>query len=361
MSDFSTTKKIVLTGGGTAGHVTPNIALLPYLKEAGYEISYIGSYDGIEKRLITDFNIPYYGIATGKFRRYLDLKNLTDPFRVIKGFGEARKYLKRIRPDIVFSKGGFVSVPVVRAAASLHIPCIIHESDMTPGLANKLCIPVAKRICCNFPETLAMLPKEKAVLTGSPIRDELTKGDKLAACDMCGFTVNKPVIMVIGGSLGAASINKAVREALPQLLTDFQIVHICGKDKIDNLLLHEKGYVQFEYVKSELKDLFAMADLVVSRAGANSICELLALKKPNLLIPLSANSSRGDQILNARSFESQGFSMVIDDDDLSADLLTEKITELYFTRQTYIEAMGKSNQHSSIKTIMRLITDTSGS
>ncbi len=352
-------KKIVLTGGGTAGHVTPNIALLPYLKEAGYEVSYIGSYDGIEKKLITDFDIPYYGIATGKFRRYLDLKNLTDPFRVIKGLAQARKYLKKIKPDVVFSKGGFVSVPVVRAAASLHIPCIIHESDMTPGLANKLCIPVVKKICCNFPETLSMLPKEKAVLTGSPIRDELTKGDKLSALDLCNFTANKPVILVIGGSLGAASVNKVVREALPKLLNDFQIVHICGKDKIDNMFLHMEGYIQFEYVKNELKDLFAMADIVVSRAGANSICELLALKKPNLLVPLSANSSRGDQILNAKSFESQGFSMVIDDDYLSADLLTEKVTELYFTRQTYIDAMGKSNQLSSIKTIMNLIEDAS--
>lgn len=358
MSNLNATKKIVLTGGGTAGHVTPNIALLPYLKESGFEISYIGSYDGIEKKLITDFDIPYYGIATGKFRRYLDIKNLTDPFRVMKGFSEARKYLKKIKPDIIFSKGGFVSVPVVRAAASLHIPCIIHESDMTPGLANKLCIPVAKKVCCNFPETLSMLPKDKAVLTGSPIRDELKKGDKLAALDMCKFTANKPIIMVIGGSLGAASINQAVRDALPKLLHDFQIVHICGKDKIDNMLLHKEGYIQFEYVKSELKDLFAMADVVISRAGANSICELLALKKPNLLIPLSASSSRGDQILNAKSFESQGYSMVIDDDYLSADLLAEKITELYFTRQTYIDAMSRSNQLNSVKTIMRIITDT---
>lgn len=355
MDSITPTKKIVLTGGGTAGHVTPNIALFPHLKEAGFEISYIGSYDGIEKKLIADFDIPYYGIATGKFRRYLDIKNLTDPFRVIKGFGEARKYLKEIRPDIVFSKGGFVSVPVVRAAASLHIPCIIHESDMTPGLANKLCIPVAEKICCNFPETMKELPKNKAVLTGSPIREELTKGNRIAALDFCGFTANKPVIMVIGGSLGAASINRTVREALPKLLEDFQVVHICGKDKIDHTLSETKGYVQFEYVKAELKDLFALADVVISRAGANSICEILALKKPNLLIPLSANSSRGDQILNAASFESQGYSMVIDDDSLSAELLTEKILELYFTRQTYIDAMSKSNQLSSIKTIMRLI------
>lgn len=357
MSDLSESKKIVLTGGGTAGHVTPNIALLPYLKEAGYEVSYIGSYDGIEKKLINDFDIPYYGIATGKFRRYLALKNLTDPFRVIKGFGQARNYLKKIKPDIVFSKGGFVSVPVVRAAATLHIPCIIHESDMTPGLANKLCIPVAKKVCCNFPETLSYLPQNKAVLTGSPIREELAKGDRTAAKDFCGFTSDKPVIMAIGGSLGAASINKALREALPKLLEDFNVVHICGNDKIDNMLLHMDGYIQFEYVKSELKDLFALADVVISRAGANSICELLALKKPNLLIPLSANSSRGDQILNARSFESQGFSIVIDDDYLSAQLLTEKVMELYFTRQTYIDAMSKSSQLSSAKTIMKLITE----
>lgn len=265
-------KKIVLTGGGSAGHVTPNIALLPSLKEAGYEIAYMGSYDGIEKRLIGDFDLPYVGISTGKFRRYLDFKNLTDPFRVIKGFSEARKFLKEYRPDVVFSKGGFVAVPVVRAAASLGIPCIIHESDMTPGLANKICVPVARKVCCNFPETLKLLPEEKAVLTGSPIRAELAQGNKVAGLDLCGFNANTPVIMVIGGSLGAANVNKAVRAALPSLLGDFQVVHLCGKDKIDNLLLNTPGYKQFEYIKAELKDLFAIADVVISRAGANAIC-----------------------------------------------------------------------------------------
>lgn len=350
-------KKIVLTGGGTAGHVTPNIALLPALKEAGYEITYVGSYDGIEKKLIGDFDIPYTGISTGKFRRYLDIKNLTDPFRVIKGYREARKYLKEFMPDVVFSKGGFVSVPVVRAAHSLKIPCIIHESDMTPGLANKLCIPVAHKVCCNFPETIKLLPEEKAVLTGSPIRKELTQGNKIAGLDMCGFSGNKPVIMVIGGSLGAANVNKAVRDALPQLLTDFQVVHLCGKDKVDNLLLNTPGYKQFEYVKAELKDLFAMADIVISRAGANAICELLALKKPNILIPLPAASSRGDQILNAKSFESQGFSIVVDEEVLTTKLLVDKVQELYFNRQTYADTMSKSGQMDSIATIMNLIND----
>lgn len=351
-------KKIILTGGGTAGHVTPNIALIPHLKEAGYEIVYIGSYDGIEKRLISDFpEIRYYGIATGKFRRYLDVKNLTDPFRVIKGYAEAKKILKEEKPDILFSKGGFVSVPVVRAAASLHIPCIIHESDMTPGLANKLCIPVAGKVCCNFPETLKMLPEEKAVLTGSPIREELSNGNKVAALQLCNFTTSKPVVMVIGGSLGAASVNQIVRGALEKLLVDFQVVHICGKDKVDDSLEGVSGYKQFEYLKTELKDVFAMADVIISRAGANAICELLALKKPNLLIPLPAGASRGDQILNAASFESQGFSMVIQEADLTPDLLVEKVQELYFTRQIYVDAMNASMQMSSISSIMRLIEE----
>lgn len=350
-------KKIVLTGGGTAGHVTPNIALLPGLQELGYEVHYIGSYEGIESRLIADFDIPYYGISTGKFRRYLDPKNFSDPFRVIKGYTEARRILKELKPDIVFSKGGYVSVPVVRAAASLKIPCIIHESDMTPGLANKFCIPVARKVCCNFPETMQYLPKDKAVLTGSPIREELSKGNKIAALDLCGFDANTPVIMVIGGSLGAANVNKAVRDALPELLKDFQVVHICGKDKIDNMLLTTKGYKQFEYVKAELKDIFAMADVVISRAGANAICELLALQKPNLLIPLMAGS-RGDQILNARSFESQGYSKVLMEDDITTQLLVDSVHELYFNKKIFIDAMSNSHQKNSIKSILNLIEQT---
>lgn len=350
-------KRIVFTGGGTAGHVTPNIALFPKLRELGYDIHYIGSYEGIEKRLIEDYHIPYYGISTGKLRRYFDPKNFSDPFRVIKGFTEAKKTLKTLKPDVVFSKGGFVSVPVVRAAASLKIPCIIHESDMTPGLANKLCIPVATKICCNFPETLKDLPHDKAILTGSPVREELLRGNRERGMEMCGFNSSKPIIMVIGGSLGAAGINTLVREALPQLLADYQIVHICGKEKIDNLLLNKEGYKQFEYVKDDLKHLFAMADIVISRAGANAICELLMLRKPALLIPLPTHASRGDQILNAQSFESQGFSMVADEEYLTGATLVEKVHELYFTRQSYVDAMQNSSQRNSIDTIIKLIED----
>ena len=350
-------KKIVLTGGGTAGHVTPNIALIPALKEAGYEIAYIGSYDGIEKKLIEDYGIPYTGVSTGKLRRYRDPRNLSDPFRVLKGVAEARKALKEFKPDVLFSKGGFVSVPVVHAASSLKIPCIIHESDMSMGLANKLCVHAASKICCNFPETMAEIKNGKAVLTGTPIRAELSRGNRISGLNMCGFTANKPIIMVIGGSQGAASVNDAVRKALPALLTDFQVVHLCGKDKIDNLLLTEPGYKQFEYIKAELKDLFAMADLVISRAGANAICELAALKKPNILIPLPSKSSRGDQLLNAKSFEEHGYSIVIDEDDLTTNLLVSKIHELYANRNKYITAMSISPLTDSVATIMKLIEE----
>ena len=348
-------KHIVLTGGGTAGHVTPNIALMGRLKEQGYQISYIGSYNGIEKTLIEELGIPYYGISSGKLRRYFDLKNFTDPFRVLKGFSEARKLLKQLKPDVVFSKGGFVTVPVVVAAGRLKIPAIIHESDMTPGLANKLCIPSAVKVCCNFPETKGHLPEGKAVVTGTPIRPELLQGDADKGRAFTGFTSEKPVIMIIGGSLGAQAVNDAVRRILPELLKDFQVVHLCGKGKRDDSKNDLKGYVQYEYIESELADLFAMADIVISRAGANAICELQALKKPNLLIPLSANASRGDQILNARSFEKQGFSMVLEEEAITDDVLLKAVHDLYDHRETYRAAMENAPGQDSISVICDLI------
>lgn len=348
-------KHIVLTGGGTAGHVTPNIALIGRLKEQGYQISYIGSYNGIEKTLIEELGIPYYGISSGKLRRYFDLKNFTDPFRVLKGFSEARKLLKQLKPDVVFSKGGFVTVPVVVAAGRLKIPTIIHESDMTPGLANKLCIPSAVKVCCNFPETKAHLPEGKAVVTGTPIRQELLQGDAEKGRAFTGFTTEKPVLMIIGGSLGAQAVNDAVRRILPQLLEDFQVVHLCGKGKKDDTKDGLKGYVQYEYIESELADLFAMADIVISRAGANAICELQALKKPNLLIPLSASASRGDQILNARSFEKQGFSMVLEEEAITDNVLLKAVHDLYANRETYRQAMENAPGQDSISVICDLI------
>ncbi|MDO4298444.1 MAG: undecaprenyldiphospho-muramoylpentapeptide beta-N-acetylglucosaminyltransferase [Lachnospiraceae bacterium] len=350
-------KRIVLTGGGTAGHVTPNIALIPKLKEHDFDIQYIGSYDGIEKKLIEDLGIPYHGIASGKLRRYFDLKNFSDPFRVMKGYLQAKKLLKQLKPDIIFSKGGFVTVPVVQAAKGLHIPVIIHESDMTPGLANKLAIPAATKVCCNFPETISYLPQGKAVLTGSPIREELHSGNRLQALKFCGFSSEKPVLLIIGGSLGSVAVNNAIRGILPELLKTFQIIHLCGKGNVDESLTNTPGYVQYEYIKQELADLFALADIVVSRAGANAICELLDLRKPMLLIPLSAAASRGDQILNARSFQKQGFCEMLEEENLTPDTLLLTILSLYKNRQSYIETMEKSSASNAVNTILSLILE----
>lgn len=353
-------KTIILTGGGTAGHVTPNIALIPALKTADYDIHYIGSYEGMEKALIEDYSIPYHGIATGKLRRYFSWKNFSDPFRVVKGFFEAKRLIKKLQPSIVFSKGGFVSVPVVWAAHKNHVPVIIHESDMTPGLANKLSFSSATKICCNFPETLEVLPADKAVLTGSPIRAELMLGDAGKAEEICGFEdPEKPVVMVVGGSLGAASVNDIIRKILPRLTEKFNVLHLCGKGKTDETLSGTKGYFQMEYAKDEMKDLFALSDVVVSRAGANAICELLALHKPNLLIPLPASASRGDQLLNAESFRKQGFSLVLDEDkDLTEDSLYEGICRLYDERESFRKVMLKSDQINAVSTIVKLIEET---
>ena len=349
-------KKIVMTGGGTAGHVTPNIALMPALKKEGFDISYIGSYEGIEKGLIQAQGIPYYGISSGKLRRYFDLKNFSDPFKVMNGYFQSVRLLKKLKPDVVFSTGGFVSVPVVMAAKHCKIPAIIHESDITPGLANKLAIPSATKVCCNFPETLKYLPKEKAVLTGSPIRQELLAGDPQKAREFCHFDADgKPVILIIGGSIGSRAINTAIRDLLPELLKHYNIIHLCGKGNLEESLAETDGYAQFEYISQELADLFALADLVISRAGANAICELLALRKPNILIPLSAAASRGDQILNANSFRASGYSYVLEEEAVTNTSLLEAIHYVFEHRAQYIEAMEKNNGKNSIDTIVELI------
>lgn len=350
-------KRIVFTGGGTAGHVTPNLALIRELS-GKYKIDYIGSYTGIERDLITKANIPYYGISSGKLRRYFDFKNLSDPFRVLKGYREAKKLLRKLKPDLVFSKGGFVAVPVVLAAKKIKIPVIIHESDMTPGLANRICISSACKICVNFPETLRYLPEAKAVLTGTPIRKDLFEGNRLRGLQFCGFHAEKPVIMVVGGSTGAAALNEAVWNLLPTLLKKYQVIHLCGKGKTDPGREGMIGYAQYEYIDKELSDLFAASSLVISRAGANAICELLALKKPNILIPLTAAASRGDQILNAESFETQGYSYVLKEEELTNETLLMAINEVFEHKDKYLEAMSNSASGNATKIICDLIRQT---
>lgn len=353
-------KKIVLTGGGTAGHITPNIALIPKLRSAGFEIYYIGLRAGMEERLIKQQGIEFYGINGGKLRRYFDIKNFTDVFRIGAGFFESVSLLKKIKPDIVFSKGGFVSTPVVWAASFCHIPVVSHESDGSVGLANKLAIPFTQKVCYTFPETVSQIPKEKAVFTGLPIRDALLHGDAGRGRRICGFDEKKPVIVATGGSQGAQFINNLLRDSLKNLLADFYICHICGKGNLSSEFNDIKGYRQFDYVTDDLKDLFAMADVIVSRAGATSIFELLALRKPNLLIPYGLAASRGDQILNAKSFQKQGFSEVLNENEATKDKFVSLVKSIYENRSYYIDKMEKSDIKNGLEGVFKVICETVG-
>ncbi len=351
-------KRIILTGGGTAGHVTPNLALIPKLQKEGWDVHYIGTHGGIEKGLIQGEGIPYYGISSGKFRRYFDTKNFTDPLQVLKGMREAKELIAKLKPNIVFSKGGFVTVPVVIGSKLNGVPVVIHESDMTPGLANKIAIPFATKVCVNFPETLKHVPRGKGVLTGSPIRSEIFEGSRDVGLELCEFFHHKPVAMIIGGSIGSIKVNSYIRKALPVLLQTFQVVHICGKGNIDAKLIGVRGYKQFEYISADLPHVFAVTDIVISRAGANTLSELLALRKPNLLIPLSGKASRGDQILNARSFEKQGYSKMILEESMTEKTIVQGALEVYQNRAQYIAKMESSHIKSGIEEVMKLIRTT---
>lgn len=347
--------KIIMTGGGSAGHVTPNLALVPKLKELGFEIKYIGSKNGIEKEIIKKEGIPYYQISSGKLRRYFDIKNFTDPLKVIKGVGDALRILSKEKPDVVFSKGGFVTVPVLIAASMKKIPVVSHESDFTPGLANKIAAPFCDKLCVTFPESIKYVKGDKGVLTGTPIREELLKGNKEKGKAFCAFKKNKPVLLVIGGSLGSKVINDAIRNNIENLLIGFNIIHLCGKNNLEESLKGKEGYLQFEYISEELPDLMAYSDFVVSRAGANAIFELLALKKPHILIPLSAKASRGDQVLNAKSFKKSGYSMVIEEEELTESVLEESLKELYRNKNLYIENMQNGGMTNGIDNIINVI------
>ncbi len=347
--------KIIMTGGGSAGHVTPNLALVPKLRELGFEIKYIGSKDGIEREIIKKEGIPYYSISSGKLRRYFDVKNFTDPFKVVKGVGDALRILTKEKPDVVFSKGGFVTVPVLMAASLKKIPVVSHESDFTPGLANKIAAPFCDKLCVTFPESLKYVKGDKGVLTGTPIREDLLHGSREEGRRFCNFAKNKPVLLIIGGSLGSKVINDSIRDNLNNLLIGFNIIHLCGKNNLDESLKGREGYLQFEYISEELPHLMAYADVVVSRAGANAIFELLALKKPHILIPLSARASRGDQVLNAKSFKKSGYSIVIEEEELTKEVLESNLKSLYNNRETYIKNMEKSNMSNGIDNIINII------
>lgn len=345
-------KKIVFTGGGTAGHVTPNIAIIHKLNREEWDIHYIGSGKHIEKELIKNLNVPFYTISTGKLRREFNFENVKDMFRVLKGLAGAIKILRKIKPELVFSKGGFVSVPVVIAAKILGISCYIHESDLTPGLANKIASKFATKVFTTFDETVKYLPSKKTFAIGSPIREEILNGSKVKGLHFVGLFGKKPVITVMGGSTGARAVNEIVRESLDELTKDFQVIHICGKGQLDKRFNHHLGYVQIEYVHDELGDILAATDIMLTRGGSNAIFEFLTLRIPMLIIPLGGGASRGDQILNAKHFEKNGFAINVSQKDLTPKKLVELMHKLNENQLTYKENMKAYTKKNALNVLI---------
>jgi UDP-N-acetylglucosamine--N-acetylmuramyl-(pentapeptide) pyrophosphoryl-undecaprenol N-acetylglucosamine transferase len=353
-------KRIVFTGGGSAGHVILNLALIPHFLKEGWEISYIGSIKGIERDLISRVDgVMYYPIETGKLRRYFDWKNMKDPLKVLKGTYQSYRLMKKLKPNIIFSKGGFVSVPVILAGKLNKVPSIIHESDVTPGLANKISIPFSTKVCVTFKDTVHYIKeKDKVVHTGAIVREEIFKGNAEKGRKNYHFHRNKAVLLIMGGSLGSKKINEMVRANLLELLGLFQIVHICGKGNVKHSL-HQSGYKQVEYLTDELSDVIAMTDIVVSRAGSNSIFEFLALKKPMVLIPLSKEQSRGDQIINAESFRKSGYAEVLQEEQLTKDKFVSTLKQVFNNQEQYIGKMYEYEGDFSIQPVVSLIKQVS--
>lgn len=349
-------KRIVLTGGGTAGHVTPNLALIPYLQADDWTVDYIGSHSGVEKDLVSAVGVPYHSIRSGKLRRYFSWQNFVDPLNILIGIGQSIWLLRRLKADVVFSKGGFVALPIVIGAYVNRIPVVIHESDMTPGLANRLSFPFAKLICLTFENAKKHLKSSaKIQVTGTPIRATLFTGDRSKGIEKCGFSGQKNGLLVMGGSQGSGVINQCVRQALPELTKQYHVIHLCGKGKVEQSLLQTEDYHQLEYAHDELPDLLAASDTVLSRAGANSLCELLALKKPHILVPLSKQVSRGDQIQNAAYFKKQGISEVIQEEDFNPSTLLTSLKLLQESRDARIQKMQQLNLASATKTLLQLL------
>lgn len=349
--------KIVLTGGGTAGHVTPHLSLIPKLQNKGYEIHYIGTKNGIEHNLIgTIPGITYHSVKSGKLRRYFSMQNFTDPFRVIAGAFQSLFLIQKIKPDICFSKGGFVSVPVVIGAWLCHVPIVCHESDLTPGLANRICTRFAKKVATTFPECAQAIGK-KGIHTGTPLRPELFQGSREKGLALSGFDGSKPILLMTGGSLGAQSINKVLRASLPYLLPHMDILHLCGKGNLDENLTQTHGYCQKEFLSAEMPDALAASDFVLSRAGSNTLSELLALHKPMLLIPYPMGASRGDQIQNALSYQKQGLAQVLMQENMTAETLTEALLDLMNHYDTQRAVLAQYPVQDGTDAVLSLLED----
>ena len=352
-------KKIVFTGGGTAGHVTPNTPLMESLAQSGWQVEYMGSAKGVEKAMMNAKEIPFHAVNNGKLRRYFSWQTFVDPFRILIGILQAYRILRKLKPDVVFSKGGFVAFPVVVGAWLNRIPIVAHESDMSPGLANRLCFPFVDKICLTFASAKKYFKKqEKIVVTGTPLRKALFQGSQEKALYKCGFDDSKPCLLVIGGSQGANVLNACVRASLEELCKHYQIIHLCGKGKLDKDLDNQPGYFQMEYAKEELADFFAASEFVISRAGANALYEILALNKPHILIPLSQKASRGDQIENAHYFQQKGASYVISEENLTPDTLLASIKEVNANRLQLIARMQALNIQSATDEIVKIIKQT---
>ncbi|MBD3918506.1 undecaprenyldiphospho-muramoylpentapeptide beta-N-acetylglucosaminyltransferase [Paenibacillus sp. PR3] len=352
-------KSILFTGGGSAGHVTVNLALIPKFIADGWKVDYIGSVDGIERRLIESLDgVAYHPIATGKLRRYMDWRNVKDPFKVVRGVMQAYRLIRKLKPNVVFSKGGFVSVPVVLGARLNKTPILIHESDLTPGLANRIAMPFATGICTTFPETSQYIKAGGTEVrhVGAVIREEIRQGAAQLGRAFCKLDASKPVLLIMGGSLGARAINAAVRSALPELTRRFYVVHLCGKGGLESNI-DNPSYRQYEYVQEQLPDMLAMTDIVVTRAGSNSIYEFLSLQLPMLLIPLSKKQSRGDQLLNAASFKDAGYAEVLEEEALNAASLVANVSKLYDERHTYRYTMRRHSQQDALNAVHKWIGD----
>ena len=345
--------KIILTGGGTAGHCIPNVALLPQLQNHFNDIIYIGSKNGIEKNIIEKEKIEFYEIPCAKFDRANLLKNISAPTKVLQGIIKAGKIIDKIKPNVVFSKGGYVSVPVVIAAAKRKIPVISHESDYTIGLANKICSKYSKKVLTSFPETAKELKNGEYV--GSPIRQSLFNFNKEFALKYFGFSGKKPIILLTGGSQGARAINSVFRTALPNLLPKYDVIHICGKGNLEKENTPQ-GYYQVEYLE-KMELALNLASICISRAGANTLFELMALKIPSILIPLPKAASRGDQIINAEYFQKLGFAYVLNQNVLTKDSITFAINSVYSNRLNIIRNLSKQNFAGTNEKIVKIICD----
>lgn len=343
-------KTIVLTGGGTAGHIMPNIALLDELKKHFNKIYYIGT-SGMEKNIVKKYNIPFYEITASKFTRKLSFKLFALPFKLLKSISEAKKILKQLNVDVIFSKGGYVSVPVAIAGKKLNIPVVTHESDLSMGLANRIITKYAKKVCVSFPITANK--NKKCIYTGSPIRKCIFEGNKQNVLKECNFDTNKPTILFVGGSLGAKAINDFVTEYIDKLTQKYNILHIAGKNTNE---INKKNYRKVKFANN-IQDYFSASDIVISRSGANTIFELCSIEKPMILIPLPKGNSRGDQVENAKYFADNNLAYVLPQEKLNYTNIVYEIEKTLTNKEKLKNNMKKLDIKNANKKIVDIILE----